>query len=162
MFFLNETKNSVPQLSIYSPETECAFQIASLYAKLFDPLWSQEFIRGLIDKTTTVPLVASLENKHEIVGFLLGSLAADEGEILSLGVDVQYQRLGIASELLSAFLKKLKDESVKRVFLEVGVDNIAAKMLYKKYGFEVVGRRKKYYERSMGSFIDAMIMSLSL
>lgn len=153
---------SLSKFSIYPPGKEHAHKIAALHAKLFDAPWEQEFIGRLLDQKTTVSYVASEPNKDGIAGFLFGTQAADEAEILTLGVDVQYQHQGIASELLSAFLHNLMVYRAKRVFLEVSIDNIAADRLYKKYGFEVIGSRKNYYQRSKGSLVDAAIMSLSL
>lgn len=150
------------QFCIYPTTSEHALQISLLHAKLFNPPWKVEFVGSLIDQKTSISFVASQPNKDSVLGFLLGSIAADEAEIFTLGVDVQYQRLGIASELLNVFLQKLKDCRAKRAFLEVRVDNVSAERIYKKFGFKVIGIRKNYYERSQGSQVDAVIMSLSL
>ena len=150
------------QLSIHCAGSQQAHKIALLHAKLFDPPWSQDFLEGLLNQRTTLSFVASLENKEGIVGFLMATFIADEAEILSLGVDKDFQRYGIGSELLSAFLEKLKSNKARRVFLEVRVDNTAAEGLYKKHGFEVVGKRKNYYEGRNRAQVDAVIMSLSL
>lgn len=154
--------NSVSSLSVCFSGSERASQIASLHKKLFNLPWRQDFLEALLCKTSNLSFVALTENKNEVVGFLLGSFVADEAEILSLGVNQKFQRLGVASKLLSAFLQNLKDNQAKRVFLEAGIDNNPAERLYKKYGFEVVGRRKNYYETYKGSNVDAVIMSLSL
>lgn len=154
--------SSLPQVSIRSSGAEKAHHIALLHAKLFSTPWSQEFLQGLLQKKTTLSFEAYLDNQDMLAGFLLGSLAADEAEILTLGVDKQFHRRGIASELMSTLIRKLKDNHAERVFLEMSVNNLAANGLYRKYGFEVVGRRRNYYETSMGSQGDAVIMSLSL
>jgi ribosomal-protein-alanine N-acetyltransferase len=50
----------------------------------------------------------------------------------------------------------------KRIFLEVAEDNEAALALYRKLGFQEVGRRKRYYARRDGEPADALTMALTL
>ena len=44
------------------------------------------------------------------------------------------------------------------LFLEVAADNDAAIALYKKQGFETVGRRAGYYARSDHPAVDAIVL----
>lgn len=78
---------------------------------------------------------------------LLGNDGEPEAEIHTIGVDPAYQRNGIGALLLRAML----DETGRRggpVFLEVRTDNAAAIALYEKYGFHIIGLRKRYYQPS--------------
>jgi ribosomal-protein-alanine N-acetyltransferase len=75
-------------------------------------------------------------------GVLLASVAVEgESEILTLAVDPRARRQGIASALLRALLR----ERPGPIFLEVRPSNTAARQLYQRLGFEVVGRRPGYY-----------------
>jgi len=83
---------------------------------------------------------------------------ASEGEILTIGVIPEVQAQGIGTFLLGTMLQ----ESVEVVFLDVAADNDPAIKLYKRAGFEVVGRRPGYYKRAGGGPIDSLTMKYVL
>ena len=95
-------------------------------------------------------------------GFLLARRAADEAEILSIGVRPAMQRRGLGRGLVETFVAGLREEgSVHRLFLEVAADNAAARALYKRTGFREVGRRARYYSRPNGA-ADALVLALAI
>ena len=49
-----------------------------------------------------------------------------------------------------------------RAFLEVSADNGPAFTLYLSCGYEIVGRRKDYYQRMDGLSEDALVMQRTL
>ena len=67
-----------------------------------------------------------------------------------------YQRRGIGELLLIACVELAILRNADVVTLEVRVSNTLAQNLYKKYGFEIVGTRKKYYT---DDHEDAFIMT---
>lgn len=60
--------------------------------------------------------------------------------------------------MLEELIKIAKDRKLKDITLEVNINNIPAINLYKKYSFEEVGIRKKYYN----NIDDALIMTKKL
>jgi ribosomal-protein-alanine N-acetyltransferase len=96
------------------------------------------------------------------VGFVLGQLAADEAEILTLGVGKDSQRHGIGRRLVEALARAAKKAEARRLHLEVAADNIPALVLYKKLGFQEAGRRKAYYQRAGAPAEDALRLALTL
>lgn len=80
-------------------------------------------------------------------GYLLARHAADEGEILNLGVAPAARRRGIGRALVREGLNALAALGATRVFLEVRESNAAARALYAEFGFGEVGRRRGYYRR---------------
>jgi [ribosomal protein S18]-alanine N-acetyltransferase len=97
-----------------------------------------------------------------MVGFVVGQLAADEAEILSLGVRADRQRHGIGRKLVEALARAVKKAEARRLFLEVGAGNTSALGLYRSLGFQEVGRRKGYYQHLGGSAEDALTLALNL
>ena len=91
----------------------------------------------------------------EPAGLALARVAADEGEVLALGVLAERRQRGIGRALLSAQL-------AARLFLEVAADNSAAQALYVAEGFTIVGRRAGYYATLDGSALDGLILAKSL
>ena len=77
-----------------------------------------------------------------VTGVLLASAAVEgESDILTLAVDPRARRQGIAS----ALLREMRRECPGQIFLEVRSSNTAARQLYQRLGFEVLGRRPVYY-----------------
>jgi ribosomal-protein-alanine N-acetyltransferase len=51
---------------------------------------------------------------------------------------------------------------VSRLFLEVDVENTAARALYANFGFEQVGERKAYYRTAGAELATALVMRRDL
>ena len=66
------------------------------------------------------------------------------------------RRAGIGSMLVKGMLRRCEALSLLFVTLEVRASNTPAIQLYDKHGFEVVGRRKGYYEAPRE---DAILMT---
>src|SRR5699024_8742427 len=77
----------------------------------------------------------------------LGPREDPEFEIHTIGVDPAQQRRGLG-RLLMDQLMRLADGLDGEVFLEVRTDNEAAVALYRSFGFEIIGERKRYYQPS--------------
>ena len=91
-----------------------------------------------------------------VLGFLGMWFMADEAHITAIAVREFYQRRGIGELLLIACVELAILRNADVVTLEVRVSNTLAQNLYKKYGFEIVGTRKKYYT---DDHEDAFIMT---
>lgn len=87
---------------------------------------------------------------QELVGFLAVQMVLDEMEILQIAVKTDFQRLGIASQLMAAVMDWKGD-----IFLEVRESNSAAQALYTRQHFTKIGKRKDYYRNPVE---DAVIM----
>ena len=80
-----------------------------------------------------------------LVGYVLGWVAADEGQLMSIAVEPTARARGIGKALLQRFLRELADEGITTVVLEVRASNEAARALYESLAFEVLGHRRAYY-----------------
>ncbi|MEJ5241497.1 MAG: ribosomal protein S18-alanine N-acetyltransferase [Anaerolineales bacterium] len=97
------------------------------------------------------------EKDGAIVGMLLLWLIVDEAHIATLAVHPEHRQQGIARRLLLRALRAAWEEGARRAFLEVRVSNLAAQNLYRQLGFEVSGRRPRYYRDNNE---DALLMTL--
>ncbi|WP_299564061.1 ribosomal protein S18-alanine N-acetyltransferase [uncultured Mycolicibacterium sp.] len=75
----------------------------------------------------------------------LGRTPPYDYEVHTIGVDPAYQGRGIGRRLMQAMLDFAAGGVV---FLEVRTDNAPAIALYERFGFTIVGLRKRYYRRS--------------
>lgn len=134
--------------------------IAALRAECFDDAWSGESIRGLLRTPGTFALLAVPGGAP--AGFILCRAAADEAEVLVVAVRPAERRAGLGGRLLDAALARAGGAGVRRMFLEVGVDNPAALGLYSSRGFTEAGRRPAYYTHPGKPAIDALILRRDL
>ena len=88
---------------------------------------------------------------------MLGRVAADEAEILTLAVAPHARGKGLGRALLQAAINKARHSGAATMFLEVGADNPHALALYAGLGSAKVGARKGYYEGR-----DALVLRLPL
>ena len=93
-----------------------------------------------------------------LVGMLILWMIVDEAHIATVATHPDYRRQGIASNVLVEALKSAYAEGARSALLEVRAGNQAAQEMYRKFGFEVVGRRERYYK---DNHEDAVLMTLS-
>ncbi len=153
---------NVKHASMLWAAPERAEEIAALHAKLFTPPWDTNAVRGLLEHPAATSLVAVAGSPKAVIGFVIGQLAADEAEILSIGVAPNWQRAGVAAGLLQGLSRAARRGDAKRIFLDVAEDNEAALALYRKLGFLEAGRRKNYYQRPGSKAVDALTLVLTL
>jgi ribosomal-protein-alanine N-acetyltransferase len=70
----------------------------------------------------------------------------EEAHITVLAIHPDYQKQGLGQALLLALLVLAWKRGLEWATLEVRASNQAAIALYKKFGFETVGHRRKYYQ----------------
>ena len=97
--------------------------------------------------------------QKSIAGFIVARQMADEIHVNNVAVRPEYRRLGIGENLLRAVLAWGRDQALAQAVLEVRAENVAAQRLYQACGFEVIGRRRRYYKAPVE---DALLMSVSL
>lgn len=141
---------------------ERAAAIAGVHAKLFNPAWDEANVRGLLDHPAATSFIATLGSPNDVIGFIIGQFAADEFEILTIGVAPDFQRHGVGKMLVEGLVRAVQRAEVRRMFLDVATDNTAALHLYSKMGFTPSGVRKDYYIRPGSTPVDAVTMSRTL
>ena len=98
----------------------------------------------------------ALDDDDAIAGY--GGLAvtgSDEAWVQNLAVRRDLQRRGLGRTLLHTLLAEAARQRIRKVLLEVAVDNAAAQKLYAREGFEPVAVRRGYYQPSN---TDALVM----
>lgn len=91
------------------------------------------------------------EKDKKIVAFLDYSKMYERMEINYIFVKEAYRKNGIASQLIKYMIDNNEFDNIT---LEVNVNNISAINLYKKYGFEIVSIREKYYNGVDGYLME--------
>jgi len=105
------------------------------------------------------PDQSSEDQASLIAGFIVSRMVAGELHINNVAVRPEFRRRGIAAHLLAAVLAEGRRNGARVAFLEVRAANVAAQLLYRSRGFQVTGRRRRYYNHPVE---DALLMSLLL
>lgn len=145
-------------------------ELANLHGQTFSRPWTDGEFQRLIADEANLCLGLRVNAASPVKAFLLirRAIAAGEAEILSIAVDSAWQRRGLGYRLLDESVRRLNVDSLESLFLEVDETNVAARALYDRLGFDVVGRRKGYYSASaqteddQAPNRDALVMKLTL
>ena len=122
--------------------------------------WPERSFRfELTDNPASRCWVAEADGR--VVGMVVAWLLVDEMHIATIATHPDYRRQGIASKLLVNILLQGIEEGARSSFLEVRESNLAAQAMYRKFGFEVMGRRKRYYRDNDEDAILMILKSLN-
>jgi ribosomal-protein-alanine N-acetyltransferase len=118
--------------------------------------WPERSFRfELTDNPASRCWVAEVDGR--VVGMIVVWLLVEEAHVATLATHPDLRRQGIAKKLLSHALRYLINEGAQTSFLEVRASNIAAQEMYRKFGYEESGRRRRYYKDNDE---DAILMNL--
>ncbi len=131
-------------------------QIAALEAACFSRPWSESLLRDLLGSEHSHMLTAEGPD-GTVLGYAGLTAVADEGYIDNIAVDERYRRQGIARAMLEEFIRRGREGGLAFLTLEVRASNAPAIALYEKLGFELAGRRRRYYDEPVE---DALLMTL--
>jgi [ribosomal protein S18]-alanine N-acetyltransferase len=135
-------------------------KLAQLHGASFHRGWGEGEFESMLTERNT--LVHRLRSGRKVVGFAVSRMAADEAEILSIAVAPGHRGRGLSRNLLLTHLGHLAGRGVRTVFLEVEENNQAARRLYDRAGFAVIGRRERYYREPSGQQLNAVLMRRDL
>jgi ribosomal-protein-alanine N-acetyltransferase len=132
--------------------------IAAIERELFGlSAWTETMIREEI--WAQGRFYVGSDDAGGLVGYAGSWFDGDVSQVMTIGVAHRAQRRGLGRALLRALLDHARGVAASAVFLEVRVDNEPALALYRDEGFEVLTRRKRYYQPED---VDAWTMRLSL
>ena len=132
-------------------------RFAEIDQKCFTVPWSRKAFEDEFKNSIAVYFAA--RNGDECIGYAGFWNVSGEGDITNVAVVEEHRRSGVGSMLIEAVLEKAKQLNIDIMTLEVRQSNYKAQGLYKKYGFEVIGTRKRYYSDNNE---DALIMTKQL
>ena len=131
--------------------------ICSNLEKDFDDFWNYNILKNELQNPNSIYFVAKDKNNN-ILGFAWILKILDEPDITNIVVKKDYRNKGIGTMLLKHLILEAKKQNLLTITLEVNEKNKNAILLYKKFKFEELGIRKKYYNNTD----NAIIMTLNL
>jgi [ribosomal protein S18]-alanine N-acetyltransferase len=145
------------EISIREMREDDVPQILTIENASFSTPWTEAAFLHEIHKPYALNLVLLVGSR--LAGYLCLNFVFDEGHILNLAVDSDSRRRGLATRLMQDGLIELKQKGCRFIYLEVRDSNHAAQTFYERFGFKIVGLRKKYYTSPVE---DAVVMMRQL
>ena len=141
--------------------------------------WGWDAYRAELARPEAVMLVARRARAdvsgRRLDGYIAARISADELHINNIGVRPDFQRQGVGRALLGRSTKPVRQgvgrallgaaldiasaRGARLAVLEVRAGNVAARVLYERVGFKVVGERRNYYRQPVE---DALVMTMRL
>ncbi len=156
------TVSAVEQVVFSMPWSSGAFEyelrhnLSSTYRVLRYLPWHQESDAERRLSRSMRRLLRPGREDRSLLGYGGLWMMVDEGHICTLALREEWRGRGLGELLLVSLIEAALQNAAAVVTLEVRVSNLRAQSLYVKYGFRVVGERKRYYS---DNHEDALIMT---
>ena len=126
-------------------EAEDAEAVAALSADVGAARWDAHAFRRELLLPQARLWVVEAETHFSIAAFAVWWHVVDEVHLLNIVVAPALRRTGLARALMDTLIADARAADARALELEVRAGNTAALQLYLAYGFEVIGRRRRYY-----------------
>ncbi len=118
-------------------------EIARIASSLGQERWGETAIHQTLSQETVFGLGAFQDKK--LIGYVFGSVVCEEAEVFLIGVAQDYQRSGLGTGLMEAFMELAQEKGAEVLFLEFEALNNGLEMFYKGLGFSKIHDRQNYY-----------------
>ncbi|WP_235939692.1 ribosomal protein S18-alanine N-acetyltransferase [Occultella kanbiaonis] len=119
--------------------------------------WSREAYDSELTRSDRHYVVVETMDRRVVA--YAGIALAPESTIMTIGVDPQFRRRGLARLMLAELIARARSVPAEAVFLEVRLHDEGAQALYTSFGFVPLGVRRRYYQPEGA---DALVMRLPL
>lgn len=109
--------------------------------------FSEKLIKKLIKENLFFLKLEKSSIKKHLIGFVIVIMdQKDSANIINFLINPKYQIKGYGSFLLNQTILKIKEfDKVKKIILNVNINNSSAIKLYEKFGFRIMQKINNYY-----------------
>ena len=118
--------------------------IRLLEQEIFSDPWSEHALFDWFSSDFSIGCIA--QEDGSLLCYAIGNLIAGEAELFRIGCAPLKRKRGYGDATLKHFLAEAERKGAERIFLEVREHNFAARSLYEKNAFSLVGKRSLYYK----------------
>ncbi len=124
-----------------------------------NPWHLSSFMGEIENKPISNPYVVVFRPLDKVIGYVIYWHIRNEVQISNIAISPDYRKKGVGEAVLGQILYEVWGKGAEFVFLEVRPSNQAARSMYEKLGFKILGLRKGYYRNPSE---DAIVMGLTL
>ena len=129
-------------------------QVLEVERLSFTNPWSKDTFQAEIQSNLFAYYFVAVQNET-IVGYGGMWMILDEAHVTNIAVHPDFRGLNFGKKLVHELIIQAFKQGASKITLEVRVSNLAARNLYKGFGFHEAGVRKGYYSDNNE---DAIIM----
>jgi ribosomal-protein-alanine N-acetyltransferase len=133
--------------------------LADIHGRCFDDGWSVRDFQEILSQDVFFGFLGS--EKKIAAGFIVGKMVCDEIEIITFCVLPEFRNRGVGKTLIAEIENQARNNSVKKIFLEVSENNAPAKKIYERLGYAEISKRFAYYRTKNGDS-DALVMQKNI
>jgi [ribosomal protein S18]-alanine N-acetyltransferase len=116
--------------------------------------WTMHQFQTEFDKPYSQFLLLTDDETDQIIaGYILFWNLFEEGQILTISVDLPFRRKGLAEKMLRKMIQLTELNKIKKILLDVRKSNTPAIQLYQKIGFSITHIRKEFYSNGEDAYL---------
>lgn len=132
-----------PTLFTEPMESRHLEEVIAIERASFATPWSRDMFLGEMSNRVSRQIV--FKTGETLVGYLCFWEVLDEAHLMNIAVRPELRGQGYGKYMMAHLEAICLRDDIRRIILEVGRRNVAAKNLYRKCGFSTIGFRKNYY-----------------
>ena len=136
----------IPSVSMRLATESDLLSIIKLDAMSNPHPWGENLVAEALQTRKNWVVELGDATQKSIVGWLTASVIFDQSELELIVIDSDVRRQGLARKLMIVWSEAAAQQGACELLLEVRESNLGAISLYESLGFELVGRRKNYYQ----------------
>jgi ribosomal-protein-alanine N-acetyltransferase len=125
-------------------------EVLEIEADCFTEPWTRAMFDVYPNENTKFIVI---KEKGKTAGYCLLQFSFDTAELLRLAVHSRFRRRGLGEALIKTLIEFSENVGLKEIFLEVDAQNLAARHLYSKLGFNQIGKRRHYYKEGHDALV---------
>lgn len=130
--------------------------LAQLETELFAAdAWSEQTWWAELAGRPRRDYVVAVDGADVVLGYAGLDVSGDTADVMTIATITSARGSGVGWRLLDELLRRAAEHGVVAVLLEVRADNLAARKLYERSGFELISTRRRYYQPGD---VDALVL----
>lgn len=119
-------------------------EVLSIEQSCFEFPWKEEDFLHCLRQRNCIGMVAEYEGR--VVGFMIYEVPKNRIHLLNIATAPDFQRQGVARQMVQKLVGKLANQRRSRIVLEVRETNLPALVFFRSLGFRAVIVLKNFYD----------------
>jgi ribosomal-protein-alanine N-acetyltransferase len=128
-------------------------EVVEIEKNCFEFPWKEDDFQVCLKQRNCIGMVAEVDNR--VAGFMIYETPKNRIHLLNIATSPQFQRQGIATQMIQKLVSKLTNQGRTRISMEVRESNLPALIFLRSRGFRATGILHCFYEDTND---DAYIM----
>jgi ribosomal-protein-alanine N-acetyltransferase len=119
-------------------------EVLAIEQACFEFPWKEEDFIHCLQQRNCIGMVAEYEG--HVIGFMIYEVPKNRIHLLNIATTPEFQRRGVAGQMIQKLVSKLANQRRSRIVLEVRETNLPALVFFRALGFRATVVIKNFYE----------------